>query len=67
MFTVKREGRVSFLTEWRLCCFCCRMLNRNSESHLIGFRDGFILFQHYQCPPTKGVPDVVRNLPHSKN
>ena len=62
MFTFKRDGDVFLLTEWRLCCRCCRMINRNRESHMIGNRGNFILFQHYECPPDKEREDAVRLL-----
>jgi hypothetical protein len=65
MYTFKRDGDVYFLTEWRICCMCCRMVNRNRESHIIGTKNGFILFQHYKCPPQKEREDAVRLLPRA--
>lgn len=61
MFTFKRDGNVFFLTEWRLCCMCCRMINRNKESHIIGRKGDAILFQHVVCPPTS-TRDFERRL-----
>ena len=53
MFIAQKEGTVYFLTEIRLCCVCCRMFDRNVTSHAIAFKDGFSLFSHIVCPPTK--------------
>lgn len=62
MFTTKREGNVFFLIEWRLCCQCCRMINRNFESHIVGVKNNMVLFQHLVCPPNKGFKNEVHLL-----
>ena len=56
MFTFTRDGNVFFLTEWRLCCMCCRLINRNRDSHIIGKKGEMILFQHVVCPPERPQP-----------
>lgn len=61
MFTAQVVGNVTILTEWKLCCVCCRMINRNLESHVIGHKDGIVLLQHMVCPPTS-TKDFERRL-----
>jgi len=51
MWTKKLDGNMVFLTQWRLCCVCCRMMNTNATSHLIGHCGGLTLFSHFVCPP----------------
>ncbi len=63
MYTFKRDGNIHLLTLWRLCCRCCRMMNCNQESHIIGNKNNFVLYQHVVCPPEKEREDAVRKLP----
>ena len=51
MWLKKKIGNVVFLTQWKLCCVCCRMINTNTESHVIGYCKGIMLVGHFQCPP----------------
>jgi len=53
MWTIKKNGNVVFLTQWRLCCSCKRVFNLNKESHVIGRCNGMLLHAHVQCPPLK--------------
>ena len=53
MWIAKKDGNVSFLEQWRLCCICKRMFSLNRESHVIGHCNGMLLHSHVECPPLK--------------
>lgn len=58
MYTEKEINGVRFLTEWRLCCICKRMFNRNITPHQMGQTRGIIAYGHLVCPPMK--PEHLR-------
>ena len=60
MLFAKKDGNVTFFIELRLCCVCCRMINLNRTSYLIGQCQGITLYSHNECPPTKPFIEKLR-------
>lgn len=58
MFTSNTKNGHKYVWEWHLCLSCFRMINLNTESHIIVLHDGFLYYAHINCRDLK--PDHHR-------